>query len=309
MQPPTIGRARTHRAIGFLRERIAPAHASGSLPLAAVLLGNVMVAFGPWFVRLADVGPSAAGFWRVALAAPVLTRVAWPRGAALRRVEPRLLAIFATAGLFFAGDLAVWHVGLRLTRLANAALLGNSAAFLFPVYGFVIARSWPNRLQVAALVLGASGGVILLGRSYKLDANYFAGDLLCFLGGPLYIGYLLCMVRVGSAMRPVPALACATLASAPPLLASALIAGEVIVPGNWWPLAALALTNQVLGQALLMYGLSALSPLVIGLTMLAQPLIASLVGWLAYGEQLHRPDVVAAALISVSLVLVRQSKK
>ena len=39
-------------------------------PLAfpALLLGNIALAFGPWLVRLADVGPVAAGFWRLALA-------------------------------------------------------------------------------------------------------------------------------------------------------------------------------------------------------------------------------------------------
>ena len=38
------------------------------LPLAALLLGNVALAMGPWFVRLADTGAVSAGFWRVALA-------------------------------------------------------------------------------------------------------------------------------------------------------------------------------------------------------------------------------------------------
>ena len=38
---------------------------------------NVALAFGPWFVRLADVGPVAAGFWRIALAAPLLFALAF----------------------------------------------------------------------------------------------------------------------------------------------------------------------------------------------------------------------------------------
>ena len=32
---------------------------------AALLLGNVMLALGPWLVRLTDTGPVAAGFWRM----------------------------------------------------------------------------------------------------------------------------------------------------------------------------------------------------------------------------------------------------
>ena len=36
----------------------------------------VALAFGPWLVRLSDVGPVAAGFWRLALALPFLFVIA-----------------------------------------------------------------------------------------------------------------------------------------------------------------------------------------------------------------------------------------
>ena len=42
------------------------------LAFAALLLGNVALAFGPWLVRLVDTGPVATGFWRLALAIPFL---------------------------------------------------------------------------------------------------------------------------------------------------------------------------------------------------------------------------------------------
>ncbi|MFL6743026.1 MAG: hypothetical protein ACJ8E3_03590, partial [Sphingomicrobium sp.] len=42
----------------------------------AVLVGSTALAFGPWLVRLAGVGPVAAGFWRLALALPFLFMIA-----------------------------------------------------------------------------------------------------------------------------------------------------------------------------------------------------------------------------------------
>ncbi len=39
---------------------------------AALVGGNVALALGPWSVRLSDAGPVATGFWRLALALPVL---------------------------------------------------------------------------------------------------------------------------------------------------------------------------------------------------------------------------------------------
>ncbi len=39
---------------------------------AALIVGNVALALGPWSVRVADSGPVSAGFWRLLLALPFL---------------------------------------------------------------------------------------------------------------------------------------------------------------------------------------------------------------------------------------------
>ena len=44
--------------------------------LVAAAVANVALAFGPWFVRLADTGPVASGFWRITLTAPLLCALA-----------------------------------------------------------------------------------------------------------------------------------------------------------------------------------------------------------------------------------------
>ena len=67
----------------------------------------------------------------------------------------------------------------------------------------------------------------------------------------------------------------------------------------------LALSSQVIGQGLLVYAIGALSPIVVGLTLLTQPAISAFVGWLVYGETLSPLDWLGAAAIAVALVLVR----
>ena len=62
--------------------------ASSLLPLLAVVVANVALAFGPWFVRLADTGPVAAAFWRMALAPHAA--VSAPDGMRLRPKPNRL---------------------------------------------------------------------------------------------------------------------------------------------------------------------------------------------------------------------------
>jgi hypothetical protein len=42
----------------------------------------MLLALGPWSVRLADTGPVSSGFWRLALAVPVLVVLALSRARA-----------------------------------------------------------------------------------------------------------------------------------------------------------------------------------------------------------------------------------
>jgi drug/metabolite transporter (DMT)-like permease len=287
----------------------APSVSGGALAFAALVVANVALAFGPWFVRAADTGPVAAGFWRIALAAPMLVLLAGAGGARPQRLPGRLWAMLAVAGVLFAADLGTWHLGILRTTLANATLFGNCATLIFPVYGFLVARAWPTRTQGAALLLAGIGGALLMGRSYQLDPGHLMGDLLCLTAGLLYTGYFIVMARVRERMAPLPALALSGMASVVPLLAFAILLGEQIWPQGWTPLVALALVSQVLGQGCMIYALGRLSPLVVGIALLIQPVVAGTVGWIVYDERLGAPDLVGVAMVAVALVLVRRTPR
>ncbi len=279
-----------------------------ALPLAACLLGNVALAFGPWFVRLTDVGPVAAGFWRIAIATPILLAAATVLGQHPVRQARGLWLVLIVSGLAFAADLASWHVGIHHTRLANATLFGNAATLIFPIYGFLVARAWPTRGQGIALMMAGAGAALLMGRSAQLSPENLLGDLLCLLAGVLYAVYFIVMARARARMAPLPALAVSSAASALPLLVAAILFGERIMPESWGPLLALALLSQVFGQGLMIYSLGHLSPLIIGIALLVQPIVAATVGWVAYDERLGVADFIGAILVAVALVVVLASR-
>jgi len=294
-----------HQAI---RSRKAIFDASATtIAFLAVIAGNVALAFGPWFVRMADVGPVAAGFWRLALAAPILLVMARMTGDRPLAAAKGLWGLLFVSGVMFAGDLGTWHFGIHHTKLANATLFGNSASLIFPIYGFVIARAWPTRTQGAALLLALVGALVLMGRSAEVSPENLVGDIACVIAGLAYAGYFILMSRARATVAPLPALALSSLSSAPPLLFVALVLGERVMPGNWSPLIALALVSQVLGQGLMTYALGRLSPLVMGLALLIQPMVAAAIGWAAYGERLGALDLFGAALVAVALVMVRRA--
>jgi drug/metabolite transporter (DMT)-like permease len=275
------------------------------LAFPALLLGNVALAFGPWLVRLGDVGPVAVGFWRLALALPLLVVIARLAGQPAHWPRRGLVITIAIAALFYSLDLAAWNAGIRLTKLGNATLFGNMGSFVFAAYGLWLAQRAPSARQATALMLAAAGAALLMSSSYELSPKNFTGDLMTLAAGLLYGGYLVFVERGRTDMQPLPLLILATAFSLPLLLSISLGLGERLWPHDWTPLLILAVSSQVIGQGLLVYSIGTLPPLVVGLALLTQPAVSAAIGWLAYRERLSAADLVGALGIAAALVLVR----
>ena len=279
--------------------------AKRALGLAALLVGNVALACGPWLVRLADTGPVSAGFWRVALALPFLVLIAASSGERLTGISRKAVLLVLAGGVFFGLDIATWHIGIGDTRLANAVLFGNSGSVILMVWGFVMLRRLPRGREWPAILAALGGAGILLGRSLELSAVNFVGDLFCLLAGLLYAGYLILLQDARRSFGSWSLLAVSSSASVVVLFIVAMVLREPFWPGDWTPVVMLAISSQLVGQGLLVYSLKLFSPLVIGIALLAQPAVAALVGWLAFGEWLVPLDVVGIVLVGSALVLAR----
>lgn len=284
--------------------RIGIAPQGGRLAFAALLGGNIALSLGALLVRLADTGPVATAFWRMLLALPFLAFFAWREGGG--RLPPRgAIVIAACAGVFFALDLIAWHIGILQTKVANATLFGNCASLLLVIWGIMLARKLPPGWQALAIFLAFAGSALLMGQSYELSPAYLVGDLLSLLAGVLYTGYVLLMQRARGALEPWAALTISTVICVPLLLGTSLALGEVLIPRDWTPILLLALTSQIIGQGLLIWSLPRFSPLVVGLTLLVQPAVAALAGWLAFDERLGLIDIVGGMMVGAALVLIR----
>ena len=282
-----------------------PKRGSAGLAFAALILGNVAIAFGPLLVRLADTGPIATGFWRLALAAPLLALIGWRAGFRPRQLSGGVLVLLLLAGVLFAADIIAWHISIFQTKLGNATLLANCASLLLAIYGVVLARKLPTRLQGMAMLLAFGGAALLMLQSFELSPRHFNGDLLSLLAGLFYTAYLVAMMRARETSESWMALAIASAAAAALLLPAALAAGERILPGDWTPLIILALTSQIVGQGLLTFAMPHVSPLVLGLALLLQPALSALAGWWAFDEALTPLDLIGGVMVMAALVLVR----
>ena len=156
-----------------------------------------------------------------------------------------------------------------------------------------------------------AGGAILLGRSFEISPRTLAGDLLCLTAGVFYVLYLIPAQKVRETLGQWTVLSLVSIAAAPVLLFVALASGEPVLPGpvGWTPVIAMAITGQLIGQALIVYSLKNFPPLIIGCALLSQPALAALVGFLAFGETLVPLDILGMALVGAALVIARTAPR
>jgi drug/metabolite transporter (DMT)-like permease len=291
------------------------ASAAARLAFPLLLLGGTAVAASPIFVRLADVGPTASAFWRVLLALPVLAlwaRAEAPPGA---RLVPRLgvgeWRLILLAGLFFAGDLAFWHLSIVLTSVANATLFVADFTPVFVTLGvFLLFGERVSRMFVAAIVVGLAGAAILLSESLTLSREHVLGDVFGMITGLFWAAYFLAVSRVRPRVGAGALMLWTGIVTAALLLPLACLADAPLVPRSvegWAVLAGLALVSHAGGQGLIALALAHLPASLSSLTMLIEPVMAAVFAWLLLGESLSARQIVGGAVVLGGIALARRA--
>ena len=259
-------------------------------PLAAAVLGALIIAVSAILVRKANVEPSTAAFFRCAYALPPLALLAWlerrrygPRAAGQRRLA-------WIAGLFFAADLVLWHHAIGAVGAGLATVLGNTQVVMVPLIAWLVLGERPSARVAAAVPVVLFGVVLISGviGGGAFGADPLLGVVFGLLTGVAYAGFLL-ILRRGNAdqRRPAGPLFDATLSAA---VFSALIGlplGELdlvpTLPAHAW-LLLLALGVQVVGWLVISLSLPRLPAALTSVVLTIQPVGSVILGMLLLAE-------------------------
>jgi drug/metabolite transporter (DMT)-like permease len=280
---------------------------------AALLAGAAMIAFAPIFVRVAETGPVASAFWRTALAVPFLwiwARASWAKSSADRAPpSPRLPVDLA--GFFFAGDLAVWHVSILYTSVANSTLLANLAPIFVTLGAWLLFGQRVTALFLVGMTLALAGAILLVGPSFSTASSGRAlvGDGLGVLTATFYGAYMLAIARARERADTASIMARSTTLCALVLLPIALAFGDAMLPqtlSGWLVLLGLALLCQTAGQSLIAYAMAHLPASFSSVSLLVQPVLAAAYAWLLLEERIAPVQALGGVVVLAGILLARR---
>ncbi|MDQ8039300.1 MAG: DMT family transporter [Rickettsiella sp.] len=283
------------------------------LALLYLVIGAAAIGFAPIFVRLSEVGPIATGFWRVAIAFPILTVLSIGQGSTLPEGEEKtnfkdyLWVLFA--GVLFGGDLATWHLSIQYTTIANSTLLANFSPVLIALWGWLILRKPPQKKLVIGLLFAIVGVAILINPGLHIDKQTLRGDALALITAFFYSGYLLVLNRARKKFTAFSSMAISTFSSMLTLLIITSFSTEKFIPHTemaWLLLIALALFSHILGQGLIAYALPYLPVTFASTALLVQPMVAAIAGWICFSEHLSLFQMTGIVIALVGIFLAKQ---
>lgn len=273
------------------------------------LVGVVAISFTPILVRLADVSPTTAAFFRTALAVPVLLGIVLLQGGA--KPFPPKHPRAAWAGVFFAVDLILFHTTIRYIGAGLATVLGNTQVLFVGLGAWILHGERPSGTARALVPVVFLGLVMVsgLGRPGAYGTHPVRGVLTGVGTALAYASYLLTFRAATDGPEP----------STGPLLEttlvtgiSTLVFGLLVEPGftltptaaqlGW--LVVLALVGQVLGWILIGRALPRLPALDTSVLLLLQPLLSVVWGWLIFAEHLSVPQAIGCFLILTGMGLL-----
>ena len=279
------------------------------------VLGILGISFSAVFVRLAEVSPATAAFFRAGYALPPLFLL-WmmTRGGDHRPASMRWMA--AGSGLFLALDLTVWHRSIELIGAGLATVLANTQIVFVGLIAWAIHRERPTALAFATIPI-VFGGVVLisgLGRADAYGDDPLVGVALGVVTGMAYTGFLLVFRASNRELAPPagPLLDATAGTAIGALAAGALFDARFSLAPSWpehgW-LLALALVAQVGGWMLIAAALPRVPALETSVLLLIQPMATVVWGLIIFAEDLSVVQWAGVALVlgGVAVLTLRGS--
>jgi drug/metabolite transporter (DMT)-like permease len=267
------------------------------------VLGALVIAFSGILVRLAEVAPSTAAFYRCAYALPALVLLAWLEDRRFGRRPLRERVPLWIAGLMFAADLTFWHHSIEAVGAGLATVLGNIQVLFVGLLAWAALGERPDNRALASTPVVFVGVILISGVVGKgaYGDDPLMGVIFGLLTAITYALFIL-ILRQGNVdvRRPAGPLFDATLSAAIFSALGGIVVGDI----QWTPglesqawLVLLALSSQVLGWLLISVSLPRLPAMLTSIVLMLQPVSTVFLGALLLSEAPSAVQLTGVAIV------------
>lgn len=286
--------------IGLIKTR-----KNATTDVALELLSVAFLATGGIWVKVSALPPINTGFYRVLFSIPLLFPLAYKH---LKHLSKKDIVILFLAGVFLAGDVALWNLSFSYTSVANANLLTNLTPItVIPISYFLFREKIPRFYMLGTVITLVGVFVLIAGKANPSASNYF-GDLLAFFASFFYAGFLLISYRLRDRIESSVIMFVSAFGSAPTLFIASTFIEGFQTPQNinqMFPLIGLTLCLQIIGHNLLAHCQGKISINLSSVICLTQPAIATIYAFVLFKEAVSIIEIAGIIIVMVGVYITK----
>lgn len=270
-----------------------------------MLTAITAISFASIFIRWSEAAPEVIAAYRMGFAALILLPLTLRERnrSEVRALRPRQWLAVLAIGAILALHFLTFNASLRETSVASATVLITCHPLVVGVLGYIFLKELPRRSGIG-IALGLSGVVVI--SSADLTAGALYGDLLALIGMLAAAFYLLGGRVLRREVGAVTYVFLVYSVCAAVLFLTALATGAPLWPYPWQEVLlflALAVVSTIFGHTLLNWSLGHLPAVFVSLSMLGEPVGASLLAFLILSESPTAGVIVGAVLVLTGILL------
>ncbi len=261
--------------------------------------GIVTLSFDAVLIRLADVSPWDAAFWRgclIALSLSVYLAVSgqWRSFRALLDIRWVTLTVCLLYGL----NTALFVFSVSYTKVANTLIILCCTPLICALFSWLMLREVMPRRVLWTIAIATAGIIVVFAGSLKMPS--WRGDAIAFLLA-ISTGFLLTLLRRYPDFPRVPAIALGALVSIP-LLAPFSTPLAVPMTSLGW-LAIMGLFQKPIASICMLTATRYLPSPEVSLFLLVETLLAPAWAWLVLGETVPPLTLAGGAIVFMAMTL------
>ncbi|MDD2851229.1 MAG: EamA family transporter [Desulfuromonadaceae bacterium] len=277
--------------------------------IAAVMWGTVGITTKTLY-GLSATNPLSIGFFRLALSLPVLLAVCWATQKRRMFIVARQdLLLMLLIGMMTALYQVCYFSAVERTGVAVATVVTLcTAPVMVAVISVFISKQRPSAYVLMALTGALAGTALLVGFQENAGGSSAdTGGILLASGSALgYAIVTLASRKLAGRYHPFQSIAISFSFGAIILFVFAASQGLVMnyTPVGWSLLLYLGTFPTALAYVLFIAGMRATTATVASISTLMEPLVATVLAWLIFGERFSAMGFVGVALLSGALVVL-----
>ncbi|XID94816.1 DMT family transporter [Paenibacillaceae bacterium WGS1546] len=275
-------------------------------PLIPLIVGMIAISFAPILVRYSDAPVSVQGMYRMLFTVLLMLPFGARQLRTARSIGRKDWLLLGLAGFFLALHFLLWMESLNYTSIASSTIILTLEPVFVMIGAYFAFKDKIGKLPLLGLALGLAGAFVVGSGDFRISGDAFQGDVLSFLGMLAIVANMLLAKVI---LRRVSAYLYSLIVFAIAFVCFAVYNGiaefNVInyMPREWLIFVLLAIVPTVLGHMIFNWLLQYVKPTTVSMTVLAEPVGASLLGLVLFQEMLSGFQLIGGGLIIVGLLL------